>query len=107
MLGQYELALLDPTPGPPRLLFVAPNLHEAARGSTSTLDELLHVGRVHEVTHAVQFAGVPWLREHLAGLLRELLASVEVNDRPDARCCKLPTRRRPARRCATRCATAA
>jgi coenzyme F420 biosynthesis associated uncharacterized protein len=34
---------------------------------------------LHEVTHALQFAGVPWLRAHLASLIRELLASIEVS----------------------------
>ena len=38
----------------------------------------------HEVTHAVQFSGVPWLRPHLAGLLRELLASLEMKIDPRA-----------------------
>jgi coenzyme F420 biosynthesis associated uncharacterized protein len=33
---------------------------------------------LHEVTHAVQFAGVPWLHGHVAGLVRELLASAEL-----------------------------
>jgi coenzyme F420 biosynthesis associated uncharacterized protein len=33
---------------------------------------------LHEVTHAVQFAGVPWLHAHVAGLVRDLLASAEV-----------------------------
>jgi coenzyme F420 biosynthesis associated uncharacterized protein len=33
---------------------------------------------LHEVTHAVQFAGVPWLHGHLAGLVRELLKSAEL-----------------------------
>ena len=33
---------------------------------------------LHEVTHAVQFAGVPWLHGHLAGMIRELLRSAEV-----------------------------
>lgn len=33
---------------------------------------------LHEVTHAVQFAGVPWLHRHVAGLVRELLNSAEV-----------------------------
>ena len=32
----------------------------------------------HEVTHAVQFSGVAWLRAHLAGLLTELLESMEI-----------------------------
>jgi coenzyme F420 biosynthesis associated uncharacterized protein len=77
VLGQYELALLDPTQGA-RLLLVTPNLHEAARGMEVELDELLPWVVFHEVTHAVQFNGVPWLREHLAGMLRELLESVQV-----------------------------
>jgi coenzyme F420 biosynthesis associated uncharacterized protein len=38
---------------------------------------------LHEVTHAVQFGAVPWLRDYLAGLVRELLASAESRlDRP-------------------------
>jgi coenzyme F420 biosynthesis associated uncharacterized protein len=77
VLGQYELALLD-AGRPPRLLLVAPNLREAARGMEVELEELLPWVVFHEVTHAVQFAGVPWLREHLAGMLRELLDSVQV-----------------------------
>ena len=32
----------------------------------------------------MQFTGVPWLREHLAGMLRELLASIEVQVDPGA-----------------------
>ena len=41
---------------------------------------------VHEVTHAVQFTGVPWLRDHLAALLRELLAGVDVEVDSRRRC---------------------
>jgi coenzyme F420 biosynthesis associated uncharacterized protein len=89
VLGQYELALLDPTQGA-RLLLVSPNLHEAARGMEVELDELLPWVVFHEVTHAVQFNGVPWLREHLAGMLRELLASVQVKVDPSA-LLKLPS----------------
>ena len=36
---------------------------------------------LHEVTHAVQFAGVPWLHGHVAGLVRELLAAGRAADR--------------------------
>jgi coenzyme F420 biosynthesis associated uncharacterized protein len=32
---------------------------------------------LHEVTHAVQFGGVPWLREYLATQIRELMGSAE------------------------------
>ena len=62
VLGQYELALLDPE-RPPRLLFVAENLGEAARFLEADEDELLHWVALHEVTHALQFGGVPWLRD--------------------------------------------
>jgi coenzyme F420 biosynthesis associated uncharacterized protein len=77
VLGQYELQLLDPD-YPPRLLFVAPNLADAARALEADLDELLSWVAFHEVTHAVQFAGVPWLRGHVAGLLTELLDTLEL-----------------------------
>jgi coenzyme F420 biosynthesis associated uncharacterized protein len=77
VLGQYELQLLDPE-YPPRLLFVAPNLADASRSLDADLDELLSWVAFHEVTHAVQFAGVPWLRAYLAGLLGELLNSLEL-----------------------------
>ena len=83
VLGQYELALLDPD-RPPRLLLVAPNLREAARTFDADEAELLEWVVFHEVTHAVQFSGVGWLREHVAGLLRELLASVKVEVDPAA-----------------------
>jgi coenzyme F420 biosynthesis associated uncharacterized protein len=83
VLGQYELALLDPE-RPPRLLLVAPNLREAARTFEADEAELLEWVVFHEITHAVQFSGVPWLREHVAGLLRELLASVKVEIDPTA-----------------------
>lgn len=81
VLGQYEFVLIDPQ-SRPRLLFVAPNIAHAARRLDADLDELLTWIAFHEVTHAVQFAGVPWLRPHLAGLLRELLASLEVSVDP-------------------------
>jgi coenzyme F420 biosynthesis associated uncharacterized protein len=83
VLGQYELALLDAA-APPRLLLVAPNLGVAAREMKADRDELLAWVVLHEVTHAVQFTGVPWLREHLGGLLADLLSSVDVKIDPSA-----------------------
>ncbi|HEV3000677.1 MAG TPA: zinc-dependent metalloprotease [Solirubrobacteraceae bacterium] len=77
VLGQYELVLLDPA-SPERLLFVAPNLREAARRLDVREADLVAWVGIHEVTHAVQFTGVPWLREHLAGELRALLETVDV-----------------------------
>lgn len=75
VLGQYDLALLDGDITP-RLLFVEPNLRESAEELEVDLAELVTWVCVHEVTHAVQFGGVPWLREDLAGMLRELLADL-------------------------------
>jgi coenzyme F420 biosynthesis associated uncharacterized protein len=78
VLGQYDLALLD-SGVPPRLLLLAPNLAQAARSLGVNRDELVQWVTIHEVTHAVQFAGAPWLREHLGGLLKELLDGLQVS----------------------------
>ena len=78
VLGQYEFPPLDPA-APARLLFVAPNLGHAANTLDADPDQLLRWVALHEITHALQFSGVPWLREHLAGLVGELLAALDVN----------------------------
>ncbi len=83
VLGQYEIALLDPS-RPPRLLLVAPNLRLAAEAFEADEAELLEWVIFHELTHAVQFTGVPWLRDHLAGMLRELLGSIKMQVDPGA-----------------------
>ncbi len=76
VLGQYDLALLDPSVAP-RLLLVAPNLDQAARNMQVDGEQLLAWVTIHEITHAVQFSGAPWLREHLAGILRELIDGLQ------------------------------
>ena len=80
VLGQYELVLLDEAveDRPPRLLFVLPNLGQAVQTFGADEDQFMTWVALHEVTHAVQFAGVPWLHRHVAGLVRELLKSAEV-----------------------------
>jgi coenzyme F420 biosynthesis associated uncharacterized protein len=93
VLGQYELVLLDEAQDdhPPRLLFVLPNLGAAVQAFGANEQEFMTWVALHEVTHAVQFSGVPWLRAHLAGLVRELLANAELRlDRK--RKLRLPTR---------------
>ena len=72
VLGQYEFPVLDPA-APARLLFVAPNLGQAAGALEADPDQLLRWVALHETTHALQFGAVPWLREHLAACVRELL----------------------------------
>jgi coenzyme F420 biosynthesis associated uncharacterized protein len=78
VLGQYEFTVLDPA-APARLLFVAPNLGHAATALEADPDQLLRWVALHEITHALQFGGVPWLREHLAGIVRELLGAVDID----------------------------
>jgi coenzyme F420 biosynthesis associated uncharacterized protein len=78
VLGQYGLALLD-SGTPPRLLLLAPNLAQAARSLGLDREELVKWVAIHEVTHAVQFSGAPWLRAHLGGLLKELLDGLQVS----------------------------
>lgn len=78
VLGQYDVSLLDGTV-PPRLLLLAPNLAAAARNLGVDRDELTAWVAIHEITHAVQFSGAPWLREHLGAMLRELLDGLRVS----------------------------
>jgi coenzyme F420 biosynthesis associated uncharacterized protein len=56
---------------------VLPNLGEAIRRFEADEREFMTWVALHEVTHAVQFGGVPWLQDYLAGLIRELLESAE------------------------------
>ncbi|MBA3301945.1 MAG: zinc-dependent metalloprotease [Thermoleophilaceae bacterium] len=78
VLGQFELSLMQPESAP-RLLFVTPNLDRTLR-QHGELDRESFIGWVvlHEMTHVLQFGGVPWLRGHMSALLQEYLRSVEV-----------------------------
>jgi coenzyme F420 biosynthesis associated uncharacterized protein len=78
VLGQYEFPILDPE-APARLLFVSPNLASAATSLEAESDELLRWVALHEITHALQFGGVPWLRPHIATLVGELLGGLDVD----------------------------
>jgi coenzyme F420 biosynthesis associated uncharacterized protein len=92
VLGQYELVLLDEAveDRPPRLLFVMPNLGQAVSSFGAEEKEFMTWVALHEVTHAVQFAGVPWLHGHVAGLIRELLKNAELR-MENPRRLRLPT----------------
>ena len=78
VLGQYDVALIGPA-RPPRLLFVAPNLAEANRRLGGDRALFLHWIALHEATHAFQFAAVPWLREHIGGMVEELLRAAALD----------------------------
>ncbi|MEJ7875578.1 MAG: zinc-dependent metalloprotease [Solirubrobacterales bacterium] len=72
VLGQYQVSL-RPDPGYPRMLLVGANLDDAAAKLEVDPAAFLFWVSIHEQTHSIQFASVPWLREHIAGLVSELL----------------------------------
>jgi coenzyme F420 biosynthesis associated uncharacterized protein len=77
VLGQYELNLTDASV-PPRLLLVGPNLDRAATELRADRDQVVTWVTLHEVTHAVQFGAVDWLRPRLGAALTELLGALDV-----------------------------
>jgi coenzyme F420 biosynthesis associated uncharacterized protein len=78
VIGQFELSLIQPE-APTRLLFVAPNLEKAVTELGVDRSAFIDWIVLHELTHVVQFTGVPWLRDHLGSLLRAYLDSVDVH----------------------------
>ena len=93
VIGQYDIALLGPTRAP-RLLFVGPNLSAARERLDVDRDLFLRWIALHETTHAVQFAGVPWLRGHLGAIAAELFEQAAVEVKPGELLSKL-TRMNP------------
>jgi coenzyme F420 biosynthesis associated uncharacterized protein len=77
VLGQYELSLIQPE-APTRLLFVGPNLDKAVKELRLERRPFIDWIVLHELTHVLQFTGVPWLRDHLGELVRKYLDTVEV-----------------------------
>ena len=77
ILGQYELSLLGGDT-PPRLVFVGPNLVNAVDELEVDPESFYGWIAIHELTHVFQFQGVPWLRDHLGGLLRRYMESLEL-----------------------------
>jgi coenzyme F420 biosynthesis associated uncharacterized protein len=73
VLGQYDIPLV-PTERQPRLVFVGPNLAAAHRELGEDPNLFLRWIALHESTHSIQFASVPWLRAYLGELLEQLIA---------------------------------
>jgi coenzyme F420 biosynthesis associated uncharacterized protein len=82
VLGQYDVAVVGPT-RPARLLFVGPNLAAVRAELDAEPRPFLLWIAAHELTHALQFGGVPWLGDHLRALVAELigLATREIDFR--------------------------
>lgn len=78
VLGQFEIFAVDGG----QLLLVAPNVVEAERNlGVDPADFRLWVC-LHEVTHRMQFTGVPWLRDHLNEEINRLVEAIDLD--PDA-----------------------
>jgi coenzyme F420 biosynthesis associated uncharacterized protein len=73
VLGQYDVGLSPEVERPPRLVFVGPNLAAAHVQLGEAPELFLRWIAIHEITHAIQFASVSWLRAYLADLLDELI----------------------------------
>jgi coenzyme F420 biosynthesis associated uncharacterized protein len=61
---------------------VGPNLSAARARLEVDRDLFMRWIALHETTHAVHFAAVPWLREHLGGIAEELFAKAAVEVKP-------------------------
>ena len=80
VLGQYELLL--PSDGrADQICLPAPNILEMERKFQLRPDDFRLWVALHEVTHRLQFVGVPWLREYFLGLAGELVSLSTPEDR--------------------------
>jgi coenzyme F420 biosynthesis associated uncharacterized protein len=77
VLGQYDL--FAPPDDEGMLYFVGPNVVGVERKFGFNPRDFRLWLCLHEVSHRVQFAGVPWLRGHLSGLVDSYLSSVELD----------------------------
>ena len=77
VLGQYDLSLLGREPVTEgRLYFVEPNMASLVRRYHLPGEEFRAWIALHEVTHAFEFEGHPWVREYMNSLLTDYLRSL-------------------------------
>ena len=72
VLGQYDLALLGREPvGAGKLYFVQPNIRNIEATLQLPPQQFRLWLALHETTHAFEFEGHPWVREHMNGMIDE------------------------------------
>jgi coenzyme F420 biosynthesis associated uncharacterized protein len=69
VLGQYDLLPVDGSDEGDVVYYVGPNIVELERRHDFPPREFRLWIALHEVTHRMQFTGVPWLRDHFLGLV--------------------------------------
>ncbi len=79
VLGQYDLFL--PPDDRDLIYFVGPNVIELERRYRFDPREFRQWLALHEVTHRVQFQGVPWLRSYVTGLMGSYLSTIDLDAR--------------------------
>jgi coenzyme F420 biosynthesis associated uncharacterized protein len=79
VLGQYDLLVLeDERPEDQDLVYyVGPNVLGLEKRFSFPPREFRLWLALHEVTHRMQFTGVPWLREHYLGMVSGVLRTAE------------------------------
>ncbi|MGJ9413337.1 zinc-dependent metalloprotease [Aeromicrobium sp. CF4.19] len=79
VLGQFDPFWTGASGEGGRLLLVAPNIVDAERRlGVDPHDFRLWVA-LHEQTHRVQFTAVPWMRDHVRGLMGEFVDATDVD----------------------------
>jgi coenzyme F420 biosynthesis associated uncharacterized protein len=76
VLGQYDPFGRPDEPGG-RLLLVAPNIVAAQRALNVPAEDFSTWVCLHECTHRLQFTAVPWLRDHFAAQVAEMITSMD------------------------------
>jgi coenzyme F420 biosynthesis associated uncharacterized protein len=83
VLGQYDMLVVEAEPDDPvhdhqdLVYYVGPNILALEKRFAFPPREFRLWLALHEVTHRMQFTGVPWLREHYLGLVRQTFDSVD------------------------------
>ncbi|UPM43695.1 zinc-dependent metalloprotease [Halocatena salina] len=75
VLGQYDPLLLS-SGDEHALYFVHPNIERIARELSVDRDRFRRWIAFHEVAHAAEFGGAPWLTDHLEGLIEEVIETL-------------------------------
>jgi coenzyme F420 biosynthesis associated uncharacterized protein len=78
VLGQFEV--FSSNPG--ELLLVAPNIVEVERKLEAVPRDFRLWVCLHEVTHRVQFTGVPWMRDYFLGEVQGFANAADVGGEP-------------------------
>ncbi len=73
VLGQYDPSLFGRELIMGQIYFVEPNIKAVERQLSFKGEDFRRWIAIHEITHAIVFESVPWLKDHINALLRQYL----------------------------------